>query len=105
MHSSDIMSLHRYCRDRFIDFVPSIDVDGNVRVEDLMSLVPVVQKHLACFDNAFLFFDGVRSLHANFHVWLHSEVHSKLFPWVLYPLNAITMTASILMTVAIAIER
>ena len=60
---------------------------------------------LACFDNAFLFFDGVRSLHANFHVWLHSEVHSKLFPWVLYPLNAITMTASILMTVAIAIER
>ena len=52
MPSSDIMSLHRYCRDRFIDFVPGIDVDGNVRVEDLMSLVPVVQKHLACFDNA-----------------------------------------------------
>ena len=52
LHSSDIMSLHRYCRDRFIDFVPGIDVDGNVRVEDLMSLVPVVQKHLACFDNA-----------------------------------------------------
>ena len=49
--SSDIMSLHRYCRDRFIDFVPGIDVDGNVRVNDLISLVPVVQNHLACFDN------------------------------------------------------
>ena len=52
VNSSDIMSLHRYCRDRFIDFVPGIDVDGNVRVDDLISLVPIVRKHLACFDNA-----------------------------------------------------
>ena len=58
---------------------------------------------LACFDNAFLFFDGIRSQADNFNH--RSEAQAKLFPWVLYPLNAITMTASILMTVAIAIER
>lgn len=58
---------------------------------------------MACFDNAFLFFDSIRGLENNFN--LHSEIQAKLFPWLLYPLNAITMTASILMTVAIAIER
>ena len=36
---------------------------------------------------------------------MESEAHVVLFPYLLYPVHAIGMTGSVLLTVAIALER
>ena len=36
---------------------------------------------------------------------VESEAHVVLFPYLLYPVHAIGMTGSVLLTVAIALER
>ena len=49
---SDFLTLDRYCRDRFIDFVPAVDVD--VTVTSSQQLVQCRQKindFLSCFDH------------------------------------------------------
>ena len=81
----------------------NIETIGSFVLSDMRNSFNLLLIALACIDNAFLLFGGINGVRENFKI--HSEVLAKLFPWVLYPLNAITMTASILMTVAIAIER
>ena len=58
---------------------------------------------LACFDNVYLFGGFMEMLRKDFG--LATRVHIVLFPHLLYPLHTIAMTGSILLTVAIALER
>lgn len=58
---------------------------------------------LATIDNTYLFISVVESCRRRFH--LETDLHLLLFPYFLYPLHSMAMTGSILMTVAIALER
>lgn len=58
---------------------------------------------LACFDSTYLFGSILESFRKQFA--LGSDVHIILFPHLLYPFTQIAITASIFMTVAIALER
>lgn len=58
---------------------------------------------LACFDNIYLLGSILESFRKDFQ--LESHTHVILFPYLLYPMQTIAMTGSILMTVAIAFER
>ena len=58
---------------------------------------------LACFDNIYLFGGILEAVHRVFGV--ASKAHVVLFPYLLYPVHAIGMTGSVLLTVAIALER
>ena len=58
---------------------------------------------LACFDNVYLLGGVLEAVHRSFGV--ESEAHVVLFPYLLYPVHAIGMTGSVLLTVAIALER
>ena len=48
---SDLLSIHRYCRDRFVDLVPAVDVDPATTSQDLTKIQPTILEILACFDN------------------------------------------------------
>lgn len=58
---------------------------------------------LAIYDNIYLVGGILESCRKRFH--LVTNLHLILFPYFLYPLHMIAMTGSILMTVAIALER
>jgi hypothetical protein len=58
---------------------------------------------LALFDSGYLLGSILESFRKSFH--LFSRVHMLLFPYFLYPGQTIMMSASIFMTVAIAMER
>ncbi len=58
---------------------------------------------LICFDSWYLFGSILESFRKSFQ--LASEVHTLLFPHLLYPAQAVSMSASIFMTVGIALER
>lgn len=58
---------------------------------------------LGCFDCFYLFGSILESFRKSFH--LATSLHTLLFPYVLFPGQMISMTASVLMTVAIAMER
>ena len=61
---------------------------------------------LLCFDSWYLFgaiLDSIRKKY--FGEVLLTDVHTILFPYLLYPAMSIFMSASIFMTVAIALER
>lgn len=58
---------------------------------------------MACFDSTYLFGSILESFRKQFD--LASRLHIILFPYLLYPFNQIAITASIFMTVAIALER
>lgn len=58
---------------------------------------------LACFDSTYLFGSILESFRKDFD--LQSDTHVVLFPYLLYPLNQMAISASIFMTVAIAWER
>ena len=58
---------------------------------------------LAMYDNTYLFCAILESIRKRFH--FQTDVHILLFPYFLYPLHMMAMTGSILMTVAIALER
>ena len=58
---------------------------------------------LALFDSGYLFGSILESFRKSFHMF--SRTHLLLFPYFLYPGQTIMMTASIFMTVAIAMER
>lgn len=58
---------------------------------------------LAIYDNTYLVGAILESFRKRFR--LISDLHVYLFPYFLYPLHMIAMTGSILMTVAIALER
>lgn len=58
---------------------------------------------MACFDSTYLFGSILESFRKQFN--LASNLHIILFPCLLYPFNQIAITASIFMTVAIALER
>ena len=62
---------------------------------------------LLCFDSWYLFgaiLDSIRKKEC-FGEYLLTDVHTILFPYMLYPAMSIFMSASIFMTVAIALER
>ncbi|TRY77346.1 hypothetical protein TCAL_17433 [Tigriopus californicus] len=58
---------------------------------------------LAIYDNTYLFGSILESFRKRFDML--SDIHILLFPYFLYPVQMIAMTGSILMTVAIALER
>ena len=58
---------------------------------------------LAMYDNTYLVCAMLESIRKRFH--FQTDIHILLFPYFLYPLHMMAMTGSILMTVAIALER
>jgi len=58
---------------------------------------------LAFFDSCYLFGSILESFRKSFH--MVTRIHTLLFPYLLYPGQMIMMTASVFMTVAIAMER
>ncbi len=58
---------------------------------------------LAMIDNTYLFASILEACRKRFN--LQTDLHLLLFPYFLYPLHSMAMTGSILMTVAIALER
>ncbi|XP_069671476.1 uncharacterized protein [Periplaneta americana] len=48
---SEMVTLDRYCQDRFVDLVPVLDVDAQVSYEDLADMWPAFQEALASFPN------------------------------------------------------
>ena len=58
---------------------------------------------LAMYDNTYLVCAMLESIRKLFH--FQTDIHILLFPYFLYPLHMMAMTGSILMTVAIALER
>lgn len=48
---SEMVSIDRYCQDRFIDLLPVLDVDTHVSYEDLTDMWPAFQEILASFPN------------------------------------------------------
>ena len=83
---------------------------SNKGVSDSISTLPDMRNSfnlllvaLACFDNVYLFGGILEAVHRCFGV--ESKAHVILFPYLLYPVHAIGMTGSVLLTVAIALER
>ena len=58
---------------------------------------------LAIIDNTYLLTSIIESCRKRFD--LVTDLHLQLFPYFFYPLHSMAMTGSILMTVAIALER
>jgi hypothetical protein len=58
---------------------------------------------LACFDSCYLFGSILESFRKSFD--LATDVHTLMFPYLLYPGQMMMMSASVFMTVAIAMER
>ena len=58
---------------------------------------------LAMYDNTYLVCAMLESIRKRFS--FQTDIHILLFPYFLYPLHMMAMTGSILMTVAIALER
>lgn len=58
---------------------------------------------LACYDSCYLFGSILESFRKCFG--LVTDIHTLMFPYFLYPGQMIMMTASVFMTVAIAMER
>lgn len=46
-----MVTIDRYCQDRFIDLVPVLDVESHVSYEDLTDMWPTFQEILASFPN------------------------------------------------------
>ena len=74
-----------------------------VSVSDMRNSFNLLLVALACFDNVYLFGGILEAVHRCFGV--ESKAHVILFPYLLYPVHAIGMTGSVLLTVAIALER
>jgi hypothetical protein len=49
--SSEMVTIDRYCQDRFIDLLPVLDVESHVSYEDLIDMWPTFQDILASFPN------------------------------------------------------
>lgn len=48
---SDFLTIDRYCRDRFMDFIPAFDVDNSVHsIDQLDKLRPKFAEIMSCFD-------------------------------------------------------
>ena len=60
---------------------------------------------LACFDSLYLFGSILESFRKSDVFDMATHTHTILFPHLLYPFTQFTFTASIFMTVAIALER
>ena len=60
---------------------------------------------LACFDSLYLFGSILESFRKPDLFNMATDTHVLLFPHLLYPFTQFTFTASIFMTVAIALER
>ena len=60
---------------------------------------------MACFDSLYLFGSILESFRKEELFNMATDTHIVLFPHLLYPFTQFTFTASIFMTVAIALER
>ncbi len=45
---SHLLSVDRFCRDRFVDLVPAFDVDAGVTRSDLVELLPTIREIQSC---------------------------------------------------------
>ncbi|XP_039293769.1 uncharacterized protein LOC111057243 [Nilaparvata lugens] len=50
-NQSTMVTIDRYCRDRFVSILPVIDVEASVTIKDVKSMWPAFQKILASFSN------------------------------------------------------
>ncbi|XP_011505439.1 PREDICTED: uncharacterized protein LOC105368183 isoform X2 [Ceratosolen solmsi marchali] len=48
---SEMVTLDRYCRDRYLELVPALDVDSNVSLQHLSQMWPLFQELLTTFPN------------------------------------------------------
>ena len=60
---------------------------------------------MACFDSLFLFGSILESFRKPDVFAMATDTHTVLFPYLLYPFTQFAFTASIFMTIAIALER
>ena len=61
---------------------------------------------LLCFDSWYLFGSILETIRKGYlGRALSSDAHTILFPYLLYPAQSVSMSASIFMTVGIALER
>ena len=68
--------------------------------EDMRNSFNFLLIALAVYDSAYVILDILKKRSE-----IHTQIYIILFPYFLYPLEMIAMTGSILLTVAIAIER
>ena len=47
---SDLLSIDRFCRERFVDFVPAVDVDAAVTAAELPAMVNAFKEVLGAFE-------------------------------------------------------
>ena len=60
---------------------------------------------MACFDSLYLFGSILESFRKQDVFDMATDIHTVLFPHLLYPFTQFSFTASIFMTIAIALER
>ena len=48
--SSDLLSIDRFCRDRFIQFMPAVDVEAGVSLSEHEVLRNKIREVMLCFD-------------------------------------------------------
>ena len=60
---------------------------------------------MACFDSLYLFGSILESFRKGDVFDMATDIHTVLFPHLLYPFTQFAFTASIFMTIAIALER
>ncbi len=71
--------------------------------DDMKNSFNLLLVSLICFDSWYLFGSILENLRRNFGMGTH--LHAELFPYFLYPFQSVSMSGSIFMTVAIALER
>lgn len=48
---SEMVTIDRYCHDRFIELLPVLDVDNSASIQDIADMWPAFQDILASFTN------------------------------------------------------
>ena len=73
--------------------------------KEMINTFNILLVALTCFDSVFLFATILENFRDHNIFNMATDMHLLLFPHLLYPLWSFTFTASIFMTVAIALER
>lgn len=71
--------------------------------DDMRNSFNVLLIALICMDSCYLVFAMLEAFRKSFNMM--TAAHMLLFPYFLYPFLSISMTSSVFMTVAIALER
>ncbi|CAB4067276.1 unnamed protein product [Lepeophtheirus salmonis] len=74
-----------------------------LKKEDMRNSFNLMLIALVCMDSTYLLSSIIESFRISFN--MATELHIHLFPYLLYPVLSVAMTASVFMTVGIALER